>query len=713
MHSPESPACSGISIGVDTGGTHTDLVLAGGGRLLTLKVPSTTDDLTDGIIEGVVTLAAQAGVPLSAVDRFVYASTFVTNLFIEGKQAPVGLITTEGFRDVLEIGRASRKPDVYDIHWRPAEPLVPRPLRFGVSERMDHHGEVLVPLDEAGARDALQRLASAGVGSVAVCLLHAYANPAHERRIAEIAADVCPQIDLSLSSDVVREFREYERTSTTCVNAFIKAPIGRHLESLARALRDRGVAATPAIMQGNGGISRFDTAAAAPISVTHSGVMGGIVGAASLAARSGLRDLITLDMGGTSADVSLIANGEPTLSHRSAIGPYPLLTPTLDMITIGAGGGSIAWIDGGTALRVGPHSAGSTPGPACYGQGGHFATVTDANLVAGRLNGDYFLAGARRLDRSLARQAVAAIAAPLGLSIEEAALGIIAIAEAHMVNAIRLVSVERGLDPRDFTLVAFGGAGALHAARLAEALSIRDILIPPAPGNLSAMGLLCADTRHDHARTLFCRLAPDLAGPLAGIVRDLEDDAARSLAADGVATADRRFTLSVDLRYEGQNYELSLPLDRTEIAAAALDGFAPLVERFDAAHLKVYGYRLAGRAIQLVNVRVTAVGAAAHAEWPRIAAIGDANVAAAHGRRPILIEAGRQADVEVLRHAELLAGQQFEAPVIVEYAGATLFVPPGWRGRVDPFGNVHLSRVASAASPVGESPAKAGREVTA
>jgi N-methylhydantoinase A len=707
-------ARSGVAIGVDTGGTHTDLVLADNGRLLTLKVPSTTDDLTTGILEGVVKLAEQAGVPLSRVERFVYASTFVTNLFIEGKQAPVGLITTQGFRDVLEIGRASRKPDVYDIHWRPAKPLVPRHLRLGVKERIDHRGGVLVELDEVSVRAALEVLAAAGVGSIAVCLLHAYANPAHERRVAEIAAELCPSIDISLSSDVVREFREYERTSTTCINAFIKAPIGRHLQSLAAALRERGVPAEPAIMQGNGGISRFETASQAPTSITHSGVMGGIVGAAALAARSGIRDLITLDMGGTSADVSLIAAGQPTLSHRSAIGPYPLLAPTLDMITIGAGGGSIAWIDGGTALRVGPRSAGSTPGPACYGQGGQAATVTDANLVTGRLNGDYFLAGARRLDLALARQAVAAIAEPLGMSQEEAALGIIAIAEAHMANAIRLVSVERGLDPRDFTLVAFGGAGALHAARLAEALAIREILIPPAPGNLSAMGLLCSDTRHDHARTLFSRLTPELAVTLDATVDELLQEAGRSLAADGIEDAAHRFTVSVDLRYEGQNYELSLPIDQAEIAAAADTGFLRLTERFDEAHLRVYGYRLEGRAIQLVNVRVTAVGATAHADWPRVPALATSSseLPVPHARRPVLIEAGRLEQADVFRHAELLAGQRFEAPSIVEYAGGTLFVPPGWRGRVDEFANVHLSRTAAHGIDTDTHAAEAGEEIT-
>ena len=710
----EPPARPGVAIGVDTGGTHTALVLADNGRLLTLKVPSTTEDLTIGILEGVVRLAESAGIGLSQVDRFVYASTFVTNLFIEGKQAPVGLITTQGFRDVLEIGRASRKPDVYDIHWRPAKPLVPRHLRLGVRERIDHRGTVLVELDEAGVRAALSTLAAAGVGSIAVCLLHAYSNPVHERRIAEIAAEFCPAIDVSLSSDVVREFREYERTSTTCINAFIKAPIRRHLQSLAAALRERGVPARPAIMQGNGGMSRFETASQAPTSVTHSGVMGGIVGAAALGARSGIRDLSTLDMGGTSADVSLIAGGQPTLSHRSSIGPYPLLAPTLDMITIGAGGGSIAWIDGGTALRVGPHSAGSTPGPACYAQGGKAATVTDANLVTGRLNGDYFLAGARRLDLSLARQAVDAIANPLGLSREEAALGIIAIAEAHMANAIRLVSVERGLDPRDFTLVAFGGAGALHAARLAEALSIRDILIPPAPGNLSAMGLLCSDTRHDHARTLFSRLSPDLAPRLGATVDELLVEAAGSLVADGIEPGAHRFSVSVDLRYEGQNYELSLPIEQEEIAAAAGRGFGPLIGRFDETHQRIYGYRLEGRAIQLINVRVTAIGSARHAGWPRVASIptGAGDRASPRMRRLVVIEAGRSAQVEVLRHEELLAGQRFDAPCIVEYAGGTLFVPPGWRGRVDEFANVHLSRVASSEEAASTRPADAGEEIT-
>jgi N-methylhydantoinase A len=690
---PNAPSAVSYAIGVDTGGTHTDLVLAGGGMLTTLKVPSTPADLTIGIIDGVARITAQAGVDIGAVHRFVYASTYVTNLFVEEKEGGVGLITTGGFRDVLEIGRASRKPDVYDIHWRPGKPLVPRHLRFGVPERVDHLGRVVVALDEDAARATLRQLADAGVASIAVCFLHAYANPTHERRIAALAAEVCPHIDISLSSEVVREFREFERTSTTCVSAFIRKPITRHLEELSRALADQGVPARPFIMQGNGGISTFTSAARTPTAVTHSGVMGGIIGATALAARCGIRDIITLDMGGTSADVSLVSDGAPMLTNRSRVGTHPLLVPTLDMVTIGAGGGSIASVEGGQAMRVGPRSAGSVPGPACYGQGGTNPTVTDANLVAGRLNGDYFLGGARRLQPDLAREAIASkVAEPLRMSTDDAALGIIAIAEAHMADAIRLVSVERGLDPRDFTLVAFGGAGALHAVRLAEALSIRDVLVPPAPGNLSAMGSLCADVRHDHARTVVARLVPELVAEVIATFDELLGEADAALAADGVAPDARRCTLSADLRYQGQNYELTLPVLKDELA----EGFGALVERFNAQHRKIYGYHLAGREVQLVNLRVTAFGATSHAAWPETARTTPSP--APVGRRSVLIESGRREDVPVFRFDDLRSGDALAGPAIVEYSGSTIFLPPGWNATFDSMRNAHLVRSAELAT---------------
>lgn len=679
---------AGVAIGVDTGGTHTDLVLVDGERLLTLKVPSTPDELSFGIIEGLSALLEESGCTPSSVARFVYASTLVTNLIVEEQAPSVGLITTAGFRDVLEIGRASRKPDVYDIHWRPALPLVPRHLRKTVRERVDHRGHVLEALDEEDVRTALRELAAAGVTSIAVCLLHSYANPAHENRILELAEEVCPDMDVSISSRVVREFREYERSSTTAINAFVRRPIIRHLDNLEEALRNRAENAKPFIMRGNGGISTFSATKDLPVAITHSGPMGGIIGGAALAKSCGLSNIITLDMGGTSADISLIANGRPLLTNRSQAGAHPVLVPMLDLITIGAGGGSIAAVEGGSALRVGPKSAGSRPGPVCYGQGGEAPTVTDANLLAGRLNPDYFLAGRRRLDVDRARGALQErIAGPLGLTLEEAALGIISVAEAHMVNAVRLISVERGLDPRDFTLVAFGGAGPLHAARLAEALSMDRVLIPPAPGNLSAMGLLSADVRHDLVRTILADADTLPAGRLDAAFRELLEEAQDLLGRDGVPESERQCLLALDLRYQGQNYELTIPLDAVRLEHNDLK---PLLERFHDQHRQVYGYHLPGRTVQVVNLRATALGDVAKARWPRHDPATEA--APIRGRRRTLVSEGATQDLPVYRIADLRSGHCIEGPSITEYPGSTLFLPPGWTARFDDMLNAHLRR---------------------
>lgn len=673
-----------LSVGIDTGGTHTDLVLVGPGLLHTLKVPTTPDDLNDGIVDGLLQILAQAGMAPQDVGRFIYASTFVTNLIVEGRERRLGLIATDGFRDVLEIGRASRKPDVYDIQWRPPAPLVPRYLRHTVVERMDHQGRVIVALDEASVLAALERLAGLGVESIAVCLLHAYVNPAHERRIAELAAQVCPTIDVSLSSDVVREFREYERTSTTCINAFIKRPIGTHLSSLAQRIRDKGVQAAPFIMQGNGGVCTFAAAARLPVSVTHSGVMGGIIGATALALSCGIQDIITLDMGGTSADVSLVSQGTPVLANRSSVGSHPLIVPTLDMVTIGAGGGSIAWAESGSAMRVGPRSAGSVPGPACYGQGGRQPTVTDANLYCGRLNAGYFLGGARPLYPELAQEAIEQLGRDLGVTADAAALGIIAIAEAHMANAVKLVSVDRGLDPRDFTLVAFGGAGALHAVQLAEALAIDKILIPPAPGNLSAMGLVCADVRHDLTRTHVRELEVLDVQQVRALYQQLLQEAAQLLDEDAVEPARRQFMLSADVRYQGQNYHLNLPVSERDLA----HGFADLAAQFHAQHQRVYGYQLAERALQLVNTRVTATGVNEPASWPKVR--GAASPPGPSELRHILLAKGQRVPAPVYRLLALPPGFEAEGPAIVEYPGATLYLAPGWHCRFDEMQNAHL-----------------------
>lgn len=675
-----------IAIGVDTGGTHTDVVLLDGDTVKTLKVPTTPSDLNVGILKGMTEICEANGLSIQQLDRFCYATTFVTNLIVEQKGARIALITTEGFRDVLEIGRASRKPDVYDIHWRAGKALVDRHMRFVVSERMSYAGEVITELDEVQARVVLEAIRHSGVKSLAVCFLHAYANPIHERRIAQLASEICPDVDVSLSSDVVREFREYERTSTTCVNALIKKAITEHLNSLAKASRDKGLDGGCYIMRGNGGLSTFHAASKVPAAITHSGIMGGIVGATALARQCGIQNIITLDMGGTSTDVALISNGEPQLVHQSKVGEYPLLIPTLDMVTIGAGGGSIAYIDGGSALRVGPHSAGSVPGPACYGQGGVDPTVTDANLFTGRLNAQAFLGGARTLYPEKAEQAIEKkIAGPLGIRTADAALGIMSIAEAHMTNAIKLISVERGLDCRDFTLFAFGGAGALHATRLAEELSISRVVIPPAPGNLSAMGLLCADVRHDLARTLVIELDASSVPAMRAAVAELKSEAATALQHEGISAADALLFMSIDLRYKGQNYDLNLPLNDADFN----DVFLGLRARFNQQHQQVYGYLLQNRHVEVVNLRVTATGTVPKARWPRHPSISEPPVP--HSMRSVYLSETGWETIGVYRFDDLFPEQSIQGPAIVEYPGSTLFLAPKWTCTFDAFKNAHLN----------------------
>ncbi|MBV7483172.1 hydantoinase/oxoprolinase family protein [Bordetella sp. BOR01] len=679
-----------IAVAVDTGGTHTDIVLSRHGEIHTLKVPTTPADLSVGILRGVRKICEKGGISFGDVDRFFYASTFATNIIVEGRGSRVALITTKGFRDVLEIGRASRKPDVYDLNWRPPTPLVPRELRFEVQERIDHTGKVLTVLDEAKVRAVLERIRDLEVRHVAVCLLHAYANPEHEERIAAIAREIAPELSVSLASRVVPEFREYERASTTCVSALIAEPICSHLDTLSAALDASGLDGQKYIMRANGGLSTFERAADQPAAVTHSGVMGGIVAAASLAAHCGIANVISFDMGGTSTDVALIQNGQPSLTNRSTVGGHPVLIPTLEMVTIGAGGGSLAWLEQGHALRVGPRSAGSEPGPACYDQGGDQPTVTDANLFCGRLNGQYFLDGARALRESLSERAIQEkIADPLGLTAEAAALGMIAIAESHMVNAIRLISIERGMDPRDFTLVAFGGAGALHAVNMADQLNIGSVLIPPAPGNLSAMGSLFADVRHDLSRTLLGPLNADRVPEVKACVAQLIASAGAALRADGVPDEKAVFGVSADIRYKGQNHEINVPLTDTDLES----DFSDLARRFHALHERIYGYCFDNRQVQIVNVRVCATGSlgglalhkrpAARSPLPEPAQM-----------RPVVIERSSRQVVPVYRYVELEPGHCVMGPAIVEYPDSTLFLPGKWQAKMDVYGNLLARRAA-------------------
>ncbi|EXL02308.1 hydantoinase/oxoprolinase family protein [Aquamicrobium defluvii] len=682
-----------LRIGVDTGGTHTDIVLLDRSacEFHTLKVPTTPDDLSIGILDGVRRIMGENGYADSSADiSFYYGTTLITNIIVERKSVRIGLVTTGGFRDVLEIGRAVRKPNIYDIHWRPLPPLVPRELRHGVSERIDYKGNIVAPLNEDDVRSVLRKLLGQNVRAIAICLMNAYANPEHEQRIAAIAAEECPDIPVSLSSDVAREFREYERTSTTALNAFVVAPMTAHLDQLAARLSGQGIEHVPFIMRGNGGVMSFELAKNLPAAVTHSGPVAGIVGGNAIARAAGIENAITFDMGGTSSDVALISQGKPYSTTRGDLAGYPILLPMLDLVTIGAGGGSIAWIDPAGGLKVGPQSAGSVPGPVCYGRGGENPTITDANLVCGRLNADFFLNGERELRLDMARQAIEEkIAGPLGMSVEQAALGILAVAESHMVNAIKLVSVQRGIDPRDFTLMGFGGAGPLHTVSLAGALGIERVLIPAAPGNVSASGLLSAEIRHDLVRTRVAPLtsvdADAMEADFALLVAEAQESLDRQDAHDG------QILRALDLRYRGQAYELTLPVPSTALDSALFDKMA---EAFHAEHERVYGYRLDHHGIEIVNLRATAIGGLPENPWP--ASEKREGAAQPVATRPVIF--GTSTDAQewpVYRFVQVAAGQTANGPAIIEYPGSTCIVPAGWTITWDEARHAHIVRNAN------------------
>ncbi|WP_374618757.1 hydantoinase/oxoprolinase family protein [Devosia sp.] len=680
-----------VQIGIDTGGTHTDVILVGKDRRVfhTLKVPTTPENLTNGIIDGVERALQATGLTSGDVSHFVYGTTYVTNIIVEQKVVDVGLITTEGFRDTLAIGRATRKENIYDINWRPLDPVVPRRHRLSVKERMLASGEVEIPLDETSARDALTKLHRDGIRSVAVCLLHAYVNPAHERQIKAIAESEFPDLSISLSSDIVREFREYERSSTTAINAYVLRSMRDHLDDLAGALKSRGVPSTPYIMRGNGGIMSFNKGKQIPVAITHSGPVAGIVGATLLAKAAGFPNIITFDMGGTSSDIALVANSTAIVTTRGKLAGYPVLLPIMDLVTIGAGGGSIARVDSGGRLLVGPQSAGSVPGPLCYDQGGQNATITDANLHCGRLNAEYFLAGARRIETRLSTQGLTdKIAAPLHMSTDDAALGIIDIAESHMTNAIKLVSVERGVDPRDFTLVGFGGAGPLHAVALAESLGMRSVLIPPAPGNVSASGLLSAEIRQDGVRTIVKAASSIKPEEARVVVDELLAEVGTNLAAEGVAKAEQQAVLSADVRYAGQSHDINIPVTAGDFEG---NGFERLAQIFAEQHRQLFGYNIPDKPIEIVNFRVSCFGPLPGIPWPQRQ--GQAAPPKPIGYRQVAhrSQAGRAA-WPIFRFDSLDIGSSLAGPAIVEYPGSTLVVPPGWTAKYDDYKNAVVTR---------------------
>jgi N-methylhydantoinase A len=683
-------------IGVDVGGTFTDIVFAdtASGRNLIHKVPTTPDDPARGVIAGIVELCERDGLPREAIDHVLHGTTIGTNAVLEHKGAVTGMITTAGYRDITHIGRHQR-PQHYSIRqevpWQD-RPLARRRHRLTVAERIvPPKGEVLVPLDEAAVRNAARALRDAGVEAIAICFLFSYLNPAHEARAAEIVREDWPEAFVCTSSGVSPQFREFERFTTALLNAFVGPRLKAYVERLDGVLGAAGLAADLHVMCSNGGVATAATVAHSPVLTLLSGPAAGVLGGAWSGELSGRKQLITLDIGGTSADIGIAIDGHfaEATARDTWIGGFPVLAPMIDIHTIGAGGGSIAYVDEGGAFRVGPRSAGANPGPAAYGHGGEEPTVTDANLVLGRLDPDNFLGGAMRLDGAAARQAIGRLADRLGLSLEAAAEGILTIVNANMANAISSRTVQKGLDPRDFVLVAFGGAGPLHGAEVARLLGIPEIVVPAYPGITSAVGLLTTDLKYDAIRTEFqVGDSVDL-DRLNGDFTAMQGDLSHQLATDGVPPGDAAFQRAGDLRYLGQGYELRVPfpdgvLDRPALNAA--------FERFGELHRAEYGHIFPDSPIEIVNIRVTGIG-----RMPKIAAprppeggsLADALVKTA----PCAFRVGDRLETLLTpfyRRRALPVDQSIAGPAIVLQTDSTTVVPPGATVRADRGGNLIL-----------------------
>jgi N-methylhydantoinase A len=671
-----------MRVGVDAGGTFTDVCLVDDatGRIAIWKVASTPDDPSRAIACGVREGLAQGGAAAADIGYFGHGTTVGTNALIQHRGAKTGLITTDGFRDLLEIGRQKR-PELYDLQADKPPVLVTRDLRLEVPERVRHDGSVEVPLDEAVFRAAVRRLRDAGVAAVAVCFLYSFLRIDHEAMARRILAEEFPAGFASVSHEVAPEFREFERMSTTVVNAYLGPVMHAYIERLSGRLRELGVRATPHLTQSNGGVISFAQAARLPVRTVLSGPATGVVGAQQVARLAGFSELITFDMGGTSTDVALLSNGQCRIAGEAVIHGYPIKTPMLDIHTVGAGGGSIAFIDSGGLLKVGPRSAGADPGPACYGRGNTEPTVTDANVVLGTLNPDYLLGGRMLVRRDLARDAVGRLADRLGMDVMATAQGIVSVVTANMARAIRVISVQRGYDPRDHTLVAFGGAGPLHAARLAKELDISRILVPRNPGILCAMGLLLTDLRADFAITRRRVLQAGVLSDIADAFVELAARAETWFEAEGIEAADRQTTRAVDMRYAGQNYELSVALPTGSIAPATLEALA---EGFAVAHQRAYGFVADDDPVELVTFRVEAIGLVHKATFqPEAEAAADPAPAAIGERDVWLPETGGLVRCPVYNREQLRAGNRIAGPAIVEQMDATTLVLPGMTGRVE------------------------------
>jgi N-methylhydantoinase A len=672
-------------LGVDVGGTFTDVALwdETTRRLAVFKLPSVPSDPAAGILAGIKGITEREGLSPAALGFVAHGTTVATNALLERKGARTAVLTTRGFRDLLEIARQKR-PDLYDLQADKPVPLVPRDRRLEVRERLLADGTVLEKLRPEEMADVLAALARAEPEALAVCFLYSFRDATHERQAGALVRERLPHCYLSLSSEVSPEFREYERLSTTVLNAYLGPLISRYLERFGDDVHRLGVPRAPYINQSNGGIISVATAARHPVRTLLSGPSAGVMGAAWVAGQAGFPSLITFDMGGTSTDVARVERGEPVLAGERAIDGHPVRIPTLEIESVGAGGGSIARVDSGGALKVGPESAGAHPGPACYDRGGTRPTVTDANVVLGRLSPAHLLDGQMPLRAERARRAIQDLAAELGLSIVDAARGILSVVQANMLGAIRVVSVRKGYDPRAYTMVAFGGAGPLHAATLARDLGIRQVLVPAAPGILCALGLLVEPLRFDLARTRIEPLDALTESDIEAIFAEMVGEATAWLERESVPSGRRQLVRAYDMRYLGQNFELTVTEPPGPASAGALR------RAFLREHERVYGYAALDEPIQVVAFRLTALGSPDELLLPILPAAPQGESGAARaGERPVYFdEAGDFVATPIYRRERLRAGHRLRGPAVIEQMDSTTIILPDQAALVDERANL-------------------------
>ena len=682
-----------LRVGIDTGGTFTDIVAvdASSGAMRVTKVASTPDNPAVGLVNGIDEILAHAGAGADDVAVICHGTTVATNALLQGRIEGLGLVVTEGFRHILEIARQA-VPDGYgnSYFWVKPDRIVELRHVHEVGGRLNYRGEELSSLDEAGVRTAARAMRDQGLMAIGVCLIHAYANPAHEQRVREIFADEYPAAILSLSSDVLPEYREYERAMTTLVDAFVKPHMARYLGRVSDALGSVLHTRPFLVMQSSGGVISAEQVVDKPITTALSGPAAGALGAAVIARIAGFEDVVTLDAGGTSTDICLVEAGEPSVTNAASVGPFPVRLPMIDIRTVGTGGGSIAWISREGHLRVGPISAGAVPGPMCYPDGGDQPTITDANLVLGRLPAA-LIGGGIALDAARARTGIAALADQLGgrLSVEELAAGIIEITNWNQANMIRQMTIQRGIDPRDFALLSFGGSGPAQSPAVMDLLAMNACIVPPNPGNLSAFGLLAVDWRSDHIVT--CVMTEDAidAAEMAAIYRRLEDEARATLERDGLDAATHRYVREADVRYAGQSMEVRVAAPAGELDAGAV---AALAESFHGAHERTFGYAYRGQQqIEVVNFCLSGFGVIERPELPRLPAGDNTPGAGERARRPVFF-AGAFRETPVYERTALPAGARIEGPAVIEEFGSTTVVFPGQDVTVDAHGILVVRR---------------------